>query len=149
MSRRQIDAGAEYLGKESTVEIGEIGRGDVEIIDKPMPTDALELEKFMSEPVTIMVHESTDENDPDLVRVGVNGVTQFIRRGTPQVVKRKYVERLARAKPTDFTQTIDDRLGEAMNHLRQRHALKYPFSVIEDRNPIGGAWLRGVLAEAQ
>lgn len=144
-----VEAPNEYLGKESTIQIGEIGRGDVEVIDKPLPQDALQLEAFMHEPVTVIVYESTDDNDADLVQVGVNGVTQFFRRGVAQTVKRKFVERLARAKRTDFVQTLDDRLGEKMNFLRQRHGLKYPFSVIEDRNPSGPAWLKGVLAEAQ
>ncbi|SDZ53262.1 MULTISPECIES: hypothetical protein [Delftia] len=144
-----VDATNQYLGKESTVQIGEIGQGDVEVVDKPLPEGALELEAFMNEPVTVMVYESTDENDMDMVLVGVNGVSQYFRRGTPQTVKRKFVERLARAKRTDFDQKIDARMGEAMNNLRQRHGLRYPFTVVEDRNPRGGAWLKGVLAETQ
>ena len=55
----------------------------------------------------------------------------------------------ARAKRTNFSQTLDERLGEGMNHLKAMHLLRFPFSVIEDRNPNGGPWLRGVLAEAR
>ncbi len=79
----------------------------------------------------------------------MNGVNQFMPRGTPITVKRKYVEVLARAKRTDFQQTLDERLGEAMNHLHAMHSLRFPFSVISDRNPSGGPWLIGVLAEAR
>jgi len=148
MSRgRQTEAASEYIGTDSELTIGERHR-ETDIIDKVVSLEGAELEAFMSEPVKIIISESADENDPQLVQVGVNGVTQFIVRGMEQVVRRKYVERLARAKRTDYDQTIDDRLGEAMNRLRRRNALRFPFTVLEDPNPRGQAWLRGVLAEA-
>ena len=147
---KQIDAGSEFLGQEQTGVIGEISTvAGIDVIDKPMPKEAFEMEAFMNEPVTIIVNPSQDPDDPKLVQVGVNGVNQFMPRGEPITVKRKYVEVLARAKRTDFQQTLDERLGEAMNFMRAMHSLRYPFSVIEDRNPKGGAWLMAVLAEAR
>lgn len=146
----QVDAGAEYLGHEQQGAIGEIRTtAGIDVVDKPMPKDALDLEAFMNEPVTIIVNPATDPDEPRLVQVGVNGVNQFLARGEPITVKRKYVEVLARAKRTNFTQTLDERLGEGMNHLKAMHLLRFPFSVIEDRNTNGGPWLRGVLAEAR
>ncbi len=144
-----VEAASEYLGKEIPFSIGEIGHGDVEVIDRPYSMSKLETEQFMNEPVTVMVLGSGDENETDLVQVGVNGVTQFFRRDVAQVVKRKFVARLARSKRTDYRQTLDDRLGEAMNTMNPRHALKYPFTVIEDKNPKGAAWIKAVLAERQ
>ena len=114
-----------------------------------MPKGALEMEAFLNEPVTIVINPSQDPEDPKLVQVGVNGTSQFIPRGEPFTVKRKYVEVLARAKRTDFGQTLDERLGERMNHLHAMHSLRYPFSVVRDANPNGGAWLVGILAEAR
>jgi hypothetical protein len=146
--RKEIDATQEYLGAEGTRTIGEFG-SETEIIDRPINQSKVELEAFMNEPVTIMVMSSGDENETDLIQVGVNGVTQFFRRDTPQTVKRKFVARLARAKKTDFRQTLDDRLGEKMNNFTRHHSLKYPFSVIEDKNPKGSAWLTSILAQAQ
>lgn len=147
---KQIDAGAEYLGQEQAGVIGEIsGVAGIDVVDKPMPKEAFAMEAFMNEPVTVIINPSQDPDDPKLVQVGVNGVNQFMPRGEPITVKRKYVEVLARAKRTDFQQTLDERLGEAMNHLRSMHSLRFPFSVLEDRNPNGGAWLMGVLAEAR
>lgn len=146
----QVDAGAEYLGHEQQGAIGEIcTTAGIDVVDKPMPKDALDLEAFMNEPVTIIVNPATDPDEPRLVQVGVNGVNQFLPRGEPMTVKRKYVEVLARAKRTNFSQTLDERLGEGMNHLKAMHLLRFPFSVIEDRNPSGAPWLRGVLAEAR
>lgn len=149
-SSTQIDAGSEYLGQEQQGAIGEIRTtAGVDVVDKPLPKGALELEAFMNEPVTILVNPATDPDEPRLVQVGVNGVNQFLPRGEQITVKRKYVEVLARAKRTNFSQTLDERLGEGMNHLKAMHLLRFPFSVIEDRNPNGGPWLRGVLAEAR
>ena len=147
--RKSIDAPNEYLGKEEDFSIDSIGSGkkDSEIIDKIVPGDNVEFEAFMHEPMTVLVHESTDENDVDLVQVMVNGNVAFFQRGQPTITKRYFVERLARAKRTSYSQNLDERLGEAMNNLKPRHALKYPFSVIEDKNPKGGAWLRQILAE--
>lgn len=149
MAKQHIDTPNEYLGKAEQFNIDEIGDGpkDIEVIDRVVSGSELDMDKFMHEPVTIMVHDSNDANDVDLVMVSVNGNRQFLQRGNPQTIKRYFVERLARAKKTSYTQTIDERLGEAMNNLTPRHALKYPFSVVEDKNPKGGAWLRGILAE--
>ena len=148
---RQIDAGAEYLGTEGVRTVGEIGgHAGIDVVDKPMPKDAFEMEAFMNEMVTIVINPPNDADEPMLVQVAVNGVNQFIPRGDAVAVKRKYVEVLARAKRTDFSQTLDERLGEQVfNQVRTMHSLRFPFSMIGDPNPKGGAWLTGVLAEAR
>jgi hypothetical protein len=147
---KHIDTRNEYLGKEAAFNIGVLGTGEppeIEVIDRVVPPDVLEIEKFMQEMVTVMVADSNDENDTELVQVSVNGNRQFFQRGRPQEVKRYFVERLARAKRTTYSQNLDERQGEAMNNMIPRHALRYPFTVVEDKNPKGGAWLRGILAE--
>lgn len=146
--RNQVDATNEYLGNANPVTIGEIGRGDVDLIDPVVDMSWAEHEKFMHEPVTVMVMSSGQENELELIPIGVNGVTQNFRIDTPQTVKRMFVEKLARCKSTNFEQTIDDRLGERMNMMRRRHALRFPFQVIQDSNPRGAAWLKNILAEA-
>ena len=148
---RQIDAGSEYLGAEEVRTVGEIGgHAGIDVVDKPMPKEAFEMEAFMNEMVTIVVNPPHDADEPMLVQVAVNGVNQFIPRGEAIAVKRKYVEVLARAKRTDFAQNLDERLGEqGFNQVRTMHSLRFPFSMIGDPNPNGGAWLTGVLAEAR
>lgn len=145
----RIETPNEYLGKEESFNIDQIGSGqkDNEIIDKVVSLDQVGLEAFMHENVTIMVHESNEPNAVELVPVEVNGRKAILQRGQPTIVKRFFVERLARAKNTSYSQDLDERLGEAMNNLKPRHALRYPFSVIEDANPKGSAWLRNILAE--
>ena len=149
--RKQIDAGSEFLGAEDVRTVGEIGgHAGIDVVDKPLPKEAFEMEAFMNEMITIVVNPPNDADEPMLVQVGVNGVNQFIPRGEPIEVKRKYVEVLARAKRTDFKQNLDERLGEqAFNLVRPMHSLRYPFSVISDPNRNGGAWLTAILREAR
>ncbi len=118
-------------------------------------TEKLATLRFMEEPVEIMIHESTDPNAEQFVFCAVNGEgagthkLPWLPRGIPVTVKRKFVERLARAKPIALS-TFDttDATGALAKGLRSRRALAYPFSVIHDTNPRGASWLKGVLAEA-
>lgn len=105
-------------------------------------------EAFMNEPVTVLVHSTTDENQPPHIIVNCNGVNQPIIRGVPAQIKRKYVEILARMKETKYTQINPNPAAPDVTEMRTRHGLVYPFEVVEDRNPKGRAWLSNVLAEA-
>lgn len=103
-------------------------------------------EAFFNEIVTIVIHPSAAENDPDHVVISVNGTTQPIFRGSPTRVKRKYVEVLAHMYETKYSQPSRDSMNpESGNQLIGRSALAYPFQVIEDANPIGGHWLARLL----
>ena len=143
-----VDTTTEYLGNQNPLTIGEIGRGDVDEIETVVDMKKADMLAFMEEPVTIVVMSSGDVNEVDLVQVAVNGTTQFIKRDEPITVKRKYVERLARCKKTDFRQALDDSQGEvSFNILSRHHSLRFPFSVIQDQNPKGPGWLKQILTE--
>lgn len=147
MSRKPaVDTTTEYLGRTNAMEFGVVPEFSSEDIENPVTLEAAELEAFMNEPVMVTVLSGGKDNEAPYVQVSVNGVIQMFKRDTPIVVKRKYVERLARAKETGFDQTVDDRLGERMNLLHMRNSLRYPFQVNRDDNPRGQAWLRAVLA---
>ena len=147
MSRKPaVDSTNEYLGRTDTMEFGVVPSFTPELIDAPVTMEDADLEAFMNEPVMVTVMSGGKDNEAPYVPVAVNGVTQMFKRDTPIVVKRKYVERLARAKETGYDQTVDDRLGERMNTLHNRHSLRYPFQVIRDDNRRGAAWLRSILA---
>lgn len=111
-------------------------------------------EAFMNEPVEITIHESTDQNIEPTVFVAVNGEgggphkSPWLPRGVPVTVRRKIVERLARAKHVSIrTDEITNSRGERATDIKRYSALKYPFSVNHDPNPKGAAWLKSVLAE--
>lgn len=106
---------------------------------------------FMEEKVTVVVHESTNKNDDPMPMVAVNGVNQYFVRGQNQLVKRKFIEVLARAKPEAVMTDVEVRSvgAEPVNRVLRNRAHKFPFSVVEDRNPRGGAWLSALLREDQ
>jgi len=104
-------------------------------------------EAFMNELVTVMVHSTTDENQPPQVIVNCNGMNQPIMRGYPTTIKRKYVEILARMKETKYTQRTLNPAAPDQIDMVARHGLSYPFDLVEDKNPRGRAWLNNVLAE--
>ena len=145
-TKTELDATNEYLGRENSMEFGVVSDFTPETIDAPVSMADPELEAFMNEPVMVTVMSGGKDNEAPFVQVAVNGVIQMFHRDVPIVVKRKYVERLARAKESGYDQTVDDRLGEKMNQLHQKHSLRYPFQVNRDDNPRGAAWLRAVLA---
>ena len=110
---------------------------------------------FMEEPVTIVIADSADPNAEKMVFVAVNGEgaghkkLPWLPRGVPVTIKRKFVERLARAKKVGI-RTVDTRDASGYNTtaVQKSSGSLYTFTVLEDRNPEGTSWLRRVLAEA-
>lgn len=89
---------------------------------------------------------SPPTNAQPVVDVYCNGVPQRFVRGMEQVVKRKFVQILINARTTSVRTRTGVEGGNVVNQLTRHTAVRYPFSVIEDRNPRGGAWLRESLA---
>ncbi|MGE0383415.1 MAG: hypothetical protein AB7N65_14195 [Vicinamibacterales bacterium] len=152
-SRRALESQEMQIGQDGEVGISLDGdaaldRPDIEVVDGPRAMQKADELAFMEEKVLIQVAESTDPNAENPITVAVNGRNQFIWRGVPTVVKRKFVERLARAKSTSYAQDVNTMDPTVFNKLHSRTALQYPFTVLEDRNPKGADWLRKVLAEA-
>lgn len=141
-------------GQDSPVQVSHEGeatlhREPVQIPDGPVSKKKLEALAFNEELITVQVADSEDPNAERVIEVGVNGKKQFFKRGQPQTVKRKYVEALARAKVTNYSQRVDATDPLVMNRLNPRTALRYPFALLEDANPRGGqAWLRQIMSEA-
>jgi len=103
--------------------------------------------KFNEEFVEVMLHESTDANAENPVFTACNGVTQYFFRGQVQTVRRKYLHILAACKEHSVSTpeyTMPD--GSRSTRIVRRSSLKYPFSVISDKNPRGAAWLKALLA---
>lgn len=119
------------------------------------PVDGLNWQKkadtlaFFEESVEVMVHESTDKNAEVVVELWNNGRAQRFIRGIPVVVKRKFVDILARCKHTSYSQEkYQDNSGNDSIRNVPRTAVRYPFSVTQDNNPKGRDWLKKTLAEA-
>ena len=144
--KRELDAGGEYLGATPEIDLGQ-SAGDLESIVTEVDMDAVAKEAFMNDRLMIILASNGADDETPFVPVGVNGSFIYLPRDEAIEVKRKYVEVLARAKKTDYDQTLDMTLGESMNRLSQRHVLKYPFTVINDPNQAGHQWLREILAQ--
>ncbi len=104
---------------------------------------------FLEEPVDIIVHEDSNKFAEPIVQVSVNGRNQFFIRGQVQTVRRKFVECLAKARPSAFDNVEYTKPnGERDFMYPSRSSLKYPFSVVFDTNPKGRDWLKGILSRA-
>ncbi len=102
---------------------------------------------FMEEYIEVMLHESTDKNAENPVFTSNNGTPQYFYRGQVQRVRRKYVDILASCKEHSLaTPEYTTNEGTRSMKITRRSSLKYPFSVINDPNPRGAAWLRSVLS---
>ncbi len=106
-------------------------------------------ESFLHEQVVILIMPTTDANAPPYVTLNVNGDRAVVPRNMPVIVKRKHLEVLARMKETRVSQDLTPNAqGEiTMDSLRAHTGLAYPFTVLKDDNPKGGAWLANILAE--
>ena len=151
----------------------EVGQYDAVNLDKErtsdivLPVDGEQLDtdqylrsmKFYEEPMTISIHRSADKFPAPVVDLWVDGkgAEQFVNGkwmicgwlpvGVPCITKRKFVEVLARAK-TDSVQTRVVKHENHEDNLADRTtSTKYPFSVIQDSNPMGHQWLSKVLME--
>jgi hypothetical protein len=103
---------------------------------------------FMNEQVVVVVHESQDKNAEKVINVFNDGVPQRFVRGQATIVRRKYVEVLARSKPFSVaTPEETDGNGDRTTNIRTTAGLMYPFEM-RDKNPRGQQWLQRILAEA-
>lgn len=97
---------------------------------------------FMEEYIDIEIAESSNPNDQALVPVWVNGRPMWFMRGQVTRCKRHYADRLGRARTEDVKVTVAKNAdGDTVNRTAKPSALAFPFRVVEDRNPLGKAWL--------
>lgn len=116
---------------------------------------------FAEEPVTILLHPSSERNESALTDlVSVNGRLAevflynrwipmgYLPKGIDITVKRKVVERLAMARHMDVQTKYELLPGQdPINRIIQFSRVTNPFSVREDTNPKGHDWLKRLLAQ--
>lgn len=153
---RTVDTREQTIGQDKSILLSnEVDADDIRDAfndnmqpDTPAFKDHADNLAFMEELVQVRVHETTEKNAEKVVDVYCNGIPQRFIRGVPIVVKRKYVEVLARAKPfTVTTPEIVDATGSRTTKIETSSALRYPFDM-QDRNPDGQRWLQSILLEA-
>jgi len=107
----------------------------------------IELEAFMNEMVLIHVYTDGTAGALEVITPTVNGVNQPIIRGRDQLVKRKYIEALARSRIVTYRQEVADPSRPENIQMTAIPNLTAPFVVREDKNPRGRAWLEHILAQ--
>jgi hypothetical protein len=148
-----IDAATEQVGQPGVVTMASTGdavldKPEIQPVSGPDWKDKAALLAFMEEPVTVVVHTSSDKYAVVIPEIWVDGRVQRFLRGEEMIVKRKFVEGLARAKLDTFqNQEYTDENGDRNFRYPKSVALKYPFAVTHDANPRGGPWLKKILAE--
>lgn len=133
------------------VKIDNAGFDDIQLVSEGDLAKTAADDAFMMEKVTIMILETTDPKAPPYADITVEHMRAIIPRGVPFEVPRCHVEVLARMREDRYTQVMDrDGSGEiTMANLRKQSGLAFPFTVISDKNPKGGAWLSNILADKQ
>ncbi len=148
MSRKETSATSEDLGTRQPLEPAEFGDpGPIEKVAESDFVKEAQLDAFMNEIVTVIVHQDQSDNSVENPCPNVNGLNQPFIRGKEQNVKRKYVEALARCRVTKYETKVPDASKPENIQMIERSALVYPFSVLHDPNPIGREWLKAILAQ--
>lgn len=116
---------------------------------------------FNEEPVSIIIHRSGERNGSSVTDyIAVNGKPAemlfkngwipmgYLPRGVVITTKRKYLERLAASKKDEVQTKVVEAPGQDPQNLVDRYTTStLPFSLIEDKNPLGGEWLSQLLRQ--
>ena len=144
---KTVDAHDDALAKDRLGTLDEIGKDPIEKVAESDFVKVAELESFMNEKLLIEVHPTTEDGSLEVICPNVNGVNQPIIRGKSQLVKRKFVEDLARTRTTKYVQKVMDPSRPENIQMEERTVLSYPFAVMKDTNPLGYDWLKNILAQ--
>lgn len=122
----------------------------VEPVAAPLTKNDFDEIMFMEELMQIRIEPLQEKNPRKIVDVYVNGVAEWIPVGRPWILRRKFVEVLARAKPISV-QTQHEGIGEGEDGMPNNRIIRntssmFPFSVLQDSQR-GIEWLNRLMAE--
>jgi hypothetical protein len=151
---KKLDATDLPIGQDGVVTMSSVGAAvleqpEIQVVDGPKALELASELAFMEEPVAVTVHQHNGQNPEPVVPIWVNGRCQVFPRGQSITVKRKFVEGLARAKPTTYrNEEYVNQEGDKAFRYPTATGLRYPFQIDRDDNPRGADWIRKILAEA-
>ncbi len=91
---------------------------EIEVIAADKFRAKAEDEAFMNEMVEIEIESTDDPTEPLFVHTGHQGITQYIKRGTPQTIKRKFLYSIVAAKKASLVCAFGkDANGQEFNRL--------------------------------
>lgn len=131
-------------------ELPEFDADDIQIVAADRMDIKAKTEKFMNERVVIEIEPGTEANDPVYVELGHNGINQFVKRGEPQSVKRKFLYSALMAKRVSINVAYGkDPAGNEFNRATLSAKNTYTARLVSDPNPEGGSkWVQKVMAES-
>jgi hypothetical protein len=90
-------------------------------------------EAFMNELVEIQIESTDDPNEPLFIESGHNGVTQYVKRGEPQTIKRKFLYSLIAGKQARLVSSFGKNAdGKEFNRLAGPSVGTHRIVVISD-----------------
>lgn len=124
---------------------------DIEIVPAHQMRTKAQDAKFMEEKVLVEIEADDDPNAPVFVYSGHNGVMQYIERGKPQAIRRKYLYSLLMAKQVKMACAFGkDANGNEFNRLTPNGKTTHRVVLIRDDNPLGGMkWFQSVTSNAR
>ena len=124
-------------------------RDEFESVDTPNWKELAKTTAFYEDEVEVVISDTDAPNAEQIIQLSVNGTNQFLIRGVPQIIKRKFVEVLAHAQPENLsTPEFIDPNGNRATKVVKTRGLKYPFRVLRDSSPDGRRWLESILKTA-
>lgn len=150
VNKRINSEDTDIVGGEREFKVGDVaGRGlDMPEIDNEIVVGGdIDKERFHNDVLTVQFAPRSNENEPLFAEVNVNGKRVVARRGDTVQMKRFQVAVLAQSKIARVEQQrVTGPDGNPQYVEREIFSQTYPFSVIDDPDPRGRAWLKQQLA---
>lgn len=123
---------------------------DIEVVAAQAMRSKVAEASFMEEKVMIEIEADDDPNAPEFIYSGHQGISQYIKRGVPQAIKRKYLYSLLAGKRVKFACAFGkDGNGNEFNRMNGSGQTSHRIRLISDPNPAGGMkWFQSVAATA-
>lgn len=166
-TKKHIDSRVVSTPQKPAIEMPPLGEeverdSNIAVSETPLPANALERLAFNEDPITMMIHRSSEKFSPrctDLISInGVkaemlfkNGWIQigYLPRGIAFTTKRKYVEALALSRHDHVNTVVTETPGQDPHNTVERiTTATASFTIIEDKNPRGSDWIRGLLNQS-
>lgn len=117
----------------------------VQVAERMPDQEKLAMLAFMNEEIEIQIAPTTEKGALPF-EITVNGRTELFRYGETRRVKRMFADRMLLMKVTSYeTRERVNPDGERTSAPEPTTALKYPFHVVNDPNPMGRSWYTGTM----
>jgi len=133
MIRSEDFAGARTEANISATGKAEVTHRQIEVIPESKMARKAADEAFMNEYVVVLIEQDDDPDAPVFLPSGHNGLMQYVQRGIPQKIKRRFLYSLIAGKKTaQASQFGKDGSGKEYNRLTGRTSTTHRISLLED-----------------